>query len=190
MDSLCREQRTSKDRGEPKPAPPLVCSILLEHLIVTGTATAGESRVVGAGIRRDARNAGEGMQPVLTRGSFGMAALRNGVFVGLSRSRCITEPRHITAASLGIERLGQCRRRDTRGHNRGDQGKFLNDRHCLSPGYEANKDPMPCLPLPRRSSGAAGIPSRLRDSPGGPYKNNLFKFILGLGNKRSRCPVS
>src|SRR6202030_1930995 len=114
------------------PPPPSVGSVLLEHLIVAGAATPGESRVVGAGIRRGARTPGEGTQPVLPRGGFGMASLRNGVFVGLSRSRCVTEPRHITAASLGIERLGQCRRCDARGRNRDDQGHSWNGRHGLS----------------------------------------------------------
>src|ERR1700733_2550710 len=114
--------RAGKGRAEARPL--LVGSVLLQHLIVAGAATAGESRVVGTGIRRGARNAGEGMQPVLTRGGSGMAALRSGVFVGLSRSRCVTEPRHITAAGFGIDRLGQCRRCDAYGRDRGEQCEF------------------------------------------------------------------
>src|SRR5580693_969699 len=122
-DSLWREQRTSKERGEPKPAPPPIGSVLLEHLIVVArAATAGESRLVGTGIRRGARNSGEGMQPVPTRGSFGSAGLWNGEFVILSGARHITEPRHIAAAGFRIERLSRRRRCDIRGRNRGDQG--------------------------------------------------------------------
>ena len=122
----------SGDGASRSPPPPFVGSVLLEHLIVAGAATAGESRVIGTGIRRGARNSGEGTQPVLTRGSFGMAALRNGVFVVLSRS--LTEPRHITAAGLGIERLGQYRRCDARGRNRSDQGEFWYLRDRKLPG--------------------------------------------------------
>src|SRR5580700_3076136 len=181
--SRCRElfgARSVGGRGRARigasrsPPPPFVGSVLLEHLIVAGAATTGESRVGGTGIRRGAPNAGEGMQPILTRGGFGLAALRDDVFVVLRGSRPVTEPRHITAASFGIERLGQCRRCNARGCDRGNQGYSRNGRHGLSPGYEANKDPMPCLPLRRRSRCIAGIPSRLRDSPGAPCKNNLF----------------
>src|SRR5580704_3337658 len=114
--------RAGKGRAEARPL--LVGSVLLQHLIVAGAATPGESRVVGTGIRRGARNAGEGMQPILTHSSLAMAALPNGEFVILSRTRCITESQHIAATSLGIERLGQCRRCDAHGGNRGNQGEF------------------------------------------------------------------
>src|SRR5580700_10443853 len=140
--SRCRElfgARSVGGRGRARigasrsPPPPFVGSVLLEHLIVAGAATTGESRVGGTGIRRGAPNAGEGMQPILTRGGFGLAALRDDVFVVLRGSRPVTEPRHITAASFGIERLGQCRRCNARGCDRGNQGYSRNGRHALSP---------------------------------------------------------
>src|ERR1700676_4194129 len=74
--SQCRElfrARSGGNRGRARkgasrsPPLPFVGSVLLEHLIVTGAATPGESRFVGAGIGRGARNSGEGTQPVLTR---------------------------------------------------------------------------------------------------------------------------
>jgi hypothetical protein len=75
---------------------------LLEHLIVVArAATAGESRVVGTGIRRGARNPGEGMQPVPTRGSFGMAALWNGEFVILSGLGTLLNPATLPLPASG-----------------------------------------------------------------------------------------